>query len=355
MRGSFSGIGVQIRKHEISDTIQVVTPIKGSPAYRAGIVAGDLITKITRAVDSDGKPLDTLEVLPTKGMPLSDAVKKILGQDGTKVRITVQREGSAVPIDFDITRGEVELETVMGVKRKANDSWDYMLDKKNKIGYIRLTDFASNSKRDMVRALRDLQKLGMKGFILDLRFDGGGVLTGAVGIANLFINKGEIVTVKKRGEPDDVRSARRDGHLVDVPVVCLINGDSASASEIVSAALQDHKRAVIMGERSYGKGSVQTVTPFDGGALKLTTASFWRPSGKNLNKASTPGRDEDEWGVTPDKGHEIKLTRKDRDDLLEHLLKHERIVRRDKPAPGPKTEYKDKQLESALEYLRNHV
>jgi C-terminal peptidase prc len=351
MQGHFSGIGVQIRKHEISDTLQVVTPIKDSPAYKAGILAGDLITKITRSVDSDGKPLDAVEVLPTKGLPLSDAVKKILGQRGTKVKITVQREGTPDPIDFDITRGVVELETVMGVKRKADDSWDYMLDKKNKIGYIRLTDFASTSKSDLARALRDLQKDGMKGFILDLRFDGGGVLTGAVNIANLFIEKGEIVTIKKRGEPDDVRSARRQGHLVDVPMVCIINGDSASASEIVSAALQDHKRAVILGERSFGKGSVQTVTPFDGGALKLTTASFWRPSGKNLNKASTAGKDEDEWGVTPDKGHVVKLTRKERDDLQEHLLKSERITG-DKKAP--KTEFKDRQLEAALEYLRSH-
>jgi C-terminal peptidase prc len=354
MQGHFSGIGVQIRKHEITDTLQVVTPIKDSPAYKAGVVAGDLITKITRSEDSDGKPLDAVEVLSTKGLALSDAVKKILGQRGTKVTITVQREGAPKPIDFEITRGVVELETVMGVKRKADDTWDFMVDKKNKIGYIRLTDFASSSQRDMVRALRDLQKDGMKGFILDLRFDGGGVLTGAVNIANLFIEKGDIVTIKKRGEPDDVRSARRGGHLVDVPMVCLINGDSASASEIVSAALQDHKRAVIMGERSFGKGSVQTVTPYDGGALKLTTASFWRPNGKNLNKASTAGRDEDEWGVTPDKGHVVKLTRKERDDLQEHLLKTERITRREKKDPAPKTEFKDRQLESALEYLRSH-
>jgi C-terminal peptidase prc len=354
MQGRFYGIGVQIRKHELTDMLQVVSPIKDSPAYRAGIVAGDLITKITREVDSQGRPLTPTEVLPTKGMLLSDAVKKILGQPGTKVQITVQRDGVPEPLDFRITRAEVQLESVVGVKRNADDSWDYWLDPDKKVGYIRLTTFASNSARDMARVISRLHKDGLKALVLDLRFNPGGVLPGARDVANLFIESGDIVSIRPRVGQGYTMRARQEGYLLDVPLVCLVNGDSASASEIVSAALQDHHRAVIMGERSYGKGSVQTVHNFDGGALKLTTASFWRPSGKNLNKTSTAGRDEDEWGVTPDRDYIIKLSRKERDDLQEHLLKIERIARRDKPAKETK-EFKDRQLDSALEYLRSHI
>jgi C-terminal peptidase prc len=354
MRGSFYGIGVQIRKHELTDTLQVVTPIKDSPAYKAGIVAGDLITKITREVDSNGRPLTPVEVLPTKGLTLTDAVKKILGQPRTRVKITVQRDGVNEPMDFEITRAMVELESVVGVKRKPDDTWSFWLDPEQKIGYIRLTTFASTSARDMARIIAQLQKDGLKALVLDVRFNPGGVLNGARDVANLFLDRGEIVSIKYRSGQNTTMSARAEGYLVDLPVVCLINGDSASASEIVSAALQDHRRAAIMGERSYGKGSVQTVHPFDGGALKLTTASFWRPNGKNLNKASTPGHDEDEWGVTPDPGYVIKLSRKERDELEEHLHKIERIARRDQPAKETK-EFKDRQLDTALEYLRTRV
>jgi C-terminal peptidase prc len=354
MQGRFYGIGVQIRKHELTDTLQVVSPIKDSPAYKAGIVAGDLITKITREVDSEGKPLSPTEVLPTKGMLLTDAVKKILGQPKTKVKITVQREGVTEPLEFEITRSVVELESVVGVKRLADDSWDFWLDKEQKVGYVRLNTFASTSARDLAKAVLGLQKDGMKALVLDLRFNPGGVLTGARDVANLFVNDGEIVSIRPRVGQGYTMRARPQGFQVPEPMVCLINGDSASASEIVSAALQDHKRCIILGERSYGKGSVQTVHGFDGGALKLTTASFWRPSGKNLNKSSTAGHDEDEWGVTPDEGYVIKLPRKERDDLQEHLLKVERIARRDKPAKENK-EFKDRQLDSALDYLRGKI
>jgi C-terminal peptidase prc len=354
MQGSFYGIGVQIRKHELTDTLQVVSPIKDSPAYRAGILAGDLITKITREVDSEGKVLNPVEVLPTKGMVLTDAVKKILGQPRTKVKITVQREGVNDPMEFEITRSVVELESVVGVKRKPDDSWDFWLDPERKIAYIRLTTFASSSYRDLKNVLAKLQIDGMKGLVLDLRFNPGGVLTGSRDIANLFIEGGDIVSIRPRVGQGYTMRAQQRGYMVSEPMVCLINGDSASASEIVSSALQDHKRCLIMGERSYGKGSVQTVHSFDGGALKLTTASFWRPSNKNLNKASTSGHDEDEWGVTPDEGYVIKLPRKERDDLQEHLLKIERIARRDRPVKDNK-EFKDRQLDTAIEYLRNRV
>ena len=175
--GNFTGIGIQIRKDAATDYLLVVTPIKGSPAYRAGLKAGDLITTITRDVDNDGKPLAKEEVIATKGMSVADAVKKILGKEDTKVKLTVKREGEDKPLEFVISRGHVEVETVFGVKRKANDNWDFMLDPAKKIGYLRLSQFQENSYNDILAAMASLKKQGVKGFILDLRFNPGGLLT----------------------------------------------------------------------------------------------------------------------------------------------------------------------------------
>jgi len=352
--GNFKGIGIQIRKDNATDMLLVVSPIKGSPAYKAGLQAGDIVTKIVREVDSEGQELPQAEELSTKGLALSDAVKKILGKEGTKVKLTVQREGEPKPLEFEITRGQIEVETVLGHKRDSDDDWDYMIDKENKIGYIRLSSFQRNSYRDIVKVMRDLTKQGIKGFVLDLRFNPGGLLDSAVKISDLFVGDGLIVSIRPRvGKPTPFHG-HADNSLMDFPMVCLVNGTSASGSEIVSAALQDHNRAWIVGERSYGKGSVQNIQPFEGGEIKLTTASFWRPSGKNLNKSSTAGKDEDEWGVIPDKV--IKLSRKDREDLYEAQHESEIIARKDgKPSKEPKPEFKDKQLEEALNYLRNQI
>src|SRR5262249_42860036 len=160
---------------------------------------------------------------------------------------------------------------------------------------------------DMQEALTKLDKEGVKGLILDLRFNPGGLLDSAVKISDLFIDDGLIVTIRPRIGREQNYGGESEGSYLNFPMVCLVNGGSASGSEIVAAALQDHKRAIVMGERSYGKGSVQNIQPFSstGGEIKLTTASFWRPSGKNLNKSSTKGKDDEGWGVRPDKGHEV--------------------------------------------------
>ena len=199
------------------------------------------------------------------------------------------------------------------------------------------------------------KKKEVKGFILDLRFNPGGLLDSAVKISDLFIDDGLIVTVRPRLEKEVAFPGEHDGSHLDFPMACLVNGGSASGSEIVAACLQDHHRAIIIGERSYGKGSVQNIQPFEGGNLKMTTASFWRPSGKNLNKSSTGGKDDDEWGVLPDKGFQIKLTRKERDDLFEYQHNLEIIPRPDRPAKETKPQFKDKQMDAALEYLRDQI
>jgi carboxyl-terminal processing protease len=354
-KGEFTGIGVQIRKDSATDMLQIVTPIKGSPSHKEGLLAGDLITTITREVDSEGNRLDKPEVLATKDLALSDAVKKILGKAGTKVTLTIQREGQQRPIEVTITRTRIELESVFGVKRKQDDSWGYWLDEDSKIGYVRLSNFARNTTRELEEVVRDLRRQGMRGLVLDLRFNPGGLLNAAHRIADLFIDEGPIVSIRRprRGQEDQM-TGRSAGSELDFKMVCLVNTYSASASEIVSACLQDHSRAVIMGERSYGKGSVQNIQDFDGGQIKVTIASFWRPSGKNLNKPATGGKDGEEWGVKPDKGFALELSRKERDDLHEHLRNIEIIPRRDRPAKE-KTEFKDRQLDMALKYLRDQV
>jgi C-terminal peptidase prc len=363
IQGRFIGVGISIKKDSNTDMLQVITPIMGSPAYKAGIQAGDLIVNIIREVDAHGKPLDPPEVIPTKGLKIDDAVKKIQGQPGTAVKLTVQRPGEEKPRVVPLKRTLVQMETVMGLKRNEDAAWDYWVDPEGKIGYIRLTQFTRNSYPDMKRVMEKLKKQGVKGLVLDLRFNPGGLLDSARDISGLFIKDGLVVTIRPRvGRPyemfaDDAVST----HYPDFPMVCLVNGGSASGSEIVSAALQDHHRALVLGERSYGKGSVQNVVDFekDGDGqptsqIKLTTASFWRPSNKNLNKASTSGKEGDEWGVTPDRA--IPLSRAEREELYEHQHNAEIIQPKDKPpSTEDKVEFKDKQLDAAVEYLRGQL
>jgi carboxyl-terminal processing protease len=353
--GEFRGIGISIREDRARGGLQVVTPLKDSPAYRAGLKAGDLITSITRFEDDNGHPLNEPDVIPTKGLTISDAVKKIQGKPGTKIKVMVQREGVDHPLEFEVSRDRIEVESVIGVKRKSNDEWDYVLDPTNRICYIRLSSFARNTERDLARVMNQLKAKRIGGLILDLRFNPGGLLSSAVHISDMFIDDGNIVTIRPRVGHPTTEVGHHDGSYLDFPMVCLVNGMSASGSEIVSACLQDHYRAIIMGERSYGKGSVQNIQPFEGGELKLTTASFWRPNGKNLNKSSTSGKDEDEWGVTPNAGFAVKLSERERDQLYEHQRDSEIIARRDMPAKEKKPEFKDRQLEMALEYLRGQI
>jgi C-terminal peptidase prc len=365
LEGRFSGIGIQIRRVAAKDALMVVSPIKGSPAYRAGLKAGDLITKIETDHDEKGEKLPALKEFTTQGMKTETAVKHILGDPGSKVRLTVDREGVSQPLEFEIRRGMVEVETVLGAKRKDDDSWDFYIDPDNKIAYVQLTQFGPGSFRDMEDAVRKLSKTGVKGLVLDLRDNPGGLLSTAVQISDLFVDDGLIVTIKPRVGQEQPYVGEHDGSYLDFPMVCLVNNGSASGSEILSACLQDHKRAVIIGERSYGKGSVQNIQRFSptNGKIKLTTATFWRPSGKNLNKSSIKDYDKMpkeeleklDWGVRPDSGYVIKLDPKERFDLDVHLREREVIPRRDGPPKEPKPEVKDRQLDAALDYLKSQI
>jgi len=363
-RAKFTGIGIQIRRASAKDALLVVTPIKGSPAYRAGLKAGDLITQIYTDMDKEGKLMPEPKEFTTQGMRTDTAVQHILGKAGTKVRLTVQREGASQPLEFELSRGLVEVETVLGAKRKEDDSWDYYIDPDSKIAYIQLTQFAPGSYRDMENAMRRLEKTGIKGLVFDMRNNPGGLLISAVEIADMFIDDGLIVTIRPRVGEEQPYGGKPGGYL-NFPMACLINNGSASGSEIVAACLQDHKRAVIVGERSYGKGSVQNIAPFapTNGELKLTTATFWRPNNKNLNKASIKDYDKmskedlekEDWGVRADPGYVLKLDRAERTLLDTHLHEREVIPRRDGPPPEAKPEFKDRQLEMALDYIRAQI
>jgi carboxyl-terminal processing protease len=356
--GKFEGIGISIREDPEKGGLRVVTPLRGSPAHRKGIKAGDLITKIIREVDARGNSLEVPEEISTKTMTTNDAVKKIQGKPGTKVKLIVEREGEKGPLTFEVDRAVIEVESVLGFRRADNDEWNYMIDPERRIAYVRLSSFTRHTARDLLKVVQNLSKKGLNGLILDLRFNPGGLLTSAVEISDMFIDDGLIVTIRPRAGsgrelPYSKETSRENpATFVDFPMVCMVNGMSASGSEIVAACLQDHHRAVIMGERSYGKGSVQNIQPFEGGELKLTTASFWRPSGKNLNKSSTSGKDDDEWGVTPNDGYLVKLSGGEKGQLYDHQRDSEIIPNRDLPPKEKKSDFKDRQLEKALDYLR---
>ena len=361
LRGEFRGVGIQIRRDLVRDGLLVVSPIKGSPAYVAGIQAGDLITKIKRETDPKGDPLPegAAREVSTQGMKTEAALELILGKVGVPITLEVERDGVAK--DYVLKRGVISVETVLGVKRDTNDDWEFVLDPESKIGYVCLTQFSPGTAKDLAVAVGKLRAAGMKGLVLDLRFNPGGFLTSAVAICNMFLDESEgvIVSVKYRAREPEVwrsQSEAKSKKFVNFPMAVLVNGQSASASEIVSACLQDYNRAVVVGERSYGKGSVQNVKDFSptGGQIKFTTARYFPPTDRNIDKNSTPGKPEDIWGVTPDKGYLVKLSREQAQDLAEAFRDREVIKPHDGTAK-PSKAFKDVQLEKAVDYLREQV
>jgi carboxyl-terminal processing protease len=358
-KGKFGGVGIQISTDRQSGALTVVSPMVGTPAYEAGVLAGDVIVKI------DGKS--------TENMRLNEAVDMIQGDPGQEITLTVIHEGSKEMVDLEMKRAIIEVQSVLGDQRKADNpkEWDFFIDKTNKIAYIRLIGFSENTAADLRKAVQQLQEEGVRGLVIDLRNNPGGLLRSAVEVSDMFLTEGRIVSTKGRNKAEEVYDAKEEGTLLlpakDYPMAILINKYSASASEIVAAALQDHQRAVILGERSYGKGSVQNIIelkePGGTGALKLTTASYWRPSGKNIHRFPD-SKESDEWGVKPDDGFKIDM--KD-DERLQYL-----IYRRDRdivhgkpgtPTPSkPKTDkdkdkkpFEDRVLKKALDYLRGKI
>jgi carboxyl-terminal processing protease len=257
-QGRFGGLGIEITVK--GGILTVVSPIEDTPAFKAGIKPGDQIFKIEEEF--------------TKDMSLVDAVKKMRGLKGTKINLTIRREGSPDLIDFSLVRDIIRVRSVRS--RSLEPGY----------GYIRLAQFQERSDRDLQRALEKLaaEKGGVKGLVLDLRNNPGGLLTQAVRVSDLFLESGLIVYTEGRIEAQKQKYfAQKDGSWMDFPIVVLVNGGSASASEIVAGALQDHKRAVVLGTKTFGKGSVQTILPLDdSSALRLTTARYFTPNGRSI-------------------------------------------------------------------------
>ena len=325
-KGKFSGIGIEIT---LKDRIlTVVSPIEGTPAYRAGIMAGDQILKING--------------VSTKNISLTEAVRKIRGPKGTKVTLTINRPGFTQPKEFTIVR---EIIPIRSVKARLIEGG---------YGYIRLTHFQDQTNQDLHAFLEKMhRRTPLKGLILDLRNDPGGLLEQAVQVADEFLEHGLIVKTEGRDPRQRMQFYARPGQTFDkekFPLLVLINEGSASASEIVAGALKDLKRGVIVGTKSFGKGSVQTIIPLeDGSALRLTTALYYTPSGQTINDR----------GIKPDieiKEPELppgKTLEKHRDEVLARHMRGEGIT--DKPWDKPLTEAELKQdpvLHQAVEILR---
>jgi carboxyl-terminal processing protease len=264
-QGSFGGLGIEITVKD--RMLTVVAPIDGTPAERAGILPGDRIVKI--------------EGQATRDMTLMDAVRKLRGPKGSKVTISILREGSSEPMDITLVREVIEVHSV-----RSKDLGDG-------IYYVRITSFQEKTSKDLEKALDQAQKAGDAALILDLRNDPGGLLNQAVAVSDMFLDKGQlIVYTEGRIKNQDLRfTAEHTNGLPKWPMVVLVNGGSASASEIVAGALQDWKRAVLIGTKTFGKGSVQTVIPLsDGSGLRLTTAKYFTPRGRSIHGI----------GITPD-------------------------------------------------------
>jgi len=337
VENEFGGIGIQLDGEE--GMLKVASPIYGTPAYRAGIVAGDRIVAI------EGESTDKID--------RDEAIRRLKGPPGTKVTITVLHPTTQESRKVTLTRELIHVETVLGYRRADDDTWDYMLEGDKRIGYVRVTAFSRDTARELRTVLRDLAAKKIRGLILDLRFNPGGLLNSAIEICSMFISEGRIVSTSGRNSPQRAWDAQKGETFEGFPMVILVNRYSASASEIVSACLQDHKRAMVVGERTWGKGSVQNVIELEGGnsLLKLTTASYKRPSGENIHRF--PGaKDSDTWGVKPNQGYDLRLSDKDiyrlmmdrrqRDIVQPHesrseALKVTQATASDKPAAAEKS------------------
>jgi len=330
-QGRFGGLGIEITVR--NGMLTVVSPIEDTPAFRAGIKAGDQIFKIDDEF--------------TKDMNLMQAVKKMRGLKGSKLNLSIKREGVPDLLNFSIVRDTIRVQSVRS--RVLEEGY----------AYIRLAQFQERSDRDLQKALENLssEKGGIKGLVLDLRNNPGGLLTQAVRVADLFLDSGMIVYTEGRLENQKQKYfARKEGSWTEFPMVVLVNGGSASASEIVAGALQDHKRAVILGTKTFGKGSVQTILPLDdNSALRLTTARYFTPKGRSIQAT----------GIVPDivlenvpvqeaRAEEKKRLGLREENLPGHLQNQQEQKEKEKQAQQEKEESveNDGQLKRALELLK---
>jgi carboxyl-terminal processing protease len=325
--GQFGGVGLRLNMKD--EWLTVLTPMPGSPAYRLGILPNDRIAEI------EGKS--------TKDMDMDDALKLMRGAPGTKVKVKILRgpdeagESAWKPLSFEITRELVKIESV--VSRKLDDG----------VGYVRIVEFSAKTADDLSDALRKLAKDGANSLVLDLRNNPGGLLSAAVETSSLFLGEGKLIVYTQGRKPESRQdfTAGAKAPYGSLPLVLLVNGGSASASEIFSGAMQDHKRAVVLGQRSYGKASVQSLIPLpDGSGLRLTVAHYYTPNGRMIHR---DGKNKN-WGILPD--IEVVVTPETEAKLYEQW---EMIYAKDKKpqsAVKPEEMVRDEVLDRAVELLK---
>lgn len=343
--GKFGGIGIQI--HVRDGFLTVISPLVGTPAYEAGVLAGDRILEV------EGRDVSDLA--------LNQVVDLLTGDPGTQVNLTMQHAPyKGAPYKITLTRAIINIESVLGDTHATNDKWNFLLQTpSHKVGYIRINSFVENTAKDVETAVKELlDKEKMEALIIDLRYNPGGLLSAAIQVSDLFVEEGMIVSTKGRNtEPKEFKAVKK-GTFPNFPIVVLVNHYSASASEIVSACLQDHKRATIIGERTWGKGSVQNVIELEGGksALKLTTAAYNRPSGHPIHRFKD-SKDEDEWGVKPDEGFAVEFSTQQHQQYFQWRQQRDRVVGKGQGGQVPKsedekiTDFADTQLQTAVELL----
>jgi carboxyl-terminal processing protease len=336
-KGSFGGIGIEITMQ--NEILTVVSPIEDTPAFLAGIQAGDQIVRI------DDKS--------TKGISIMEAVKKLRGPENSKVKIGIMRKGLTQPKDYVISRAIINIKSVKYRSYEGN------------IGYIRVASFQERTAEDVKKGLAELQKKGpVGGLVIDVRNNPGGLLDQAVKVSDVFLKTGTIVSIMGRSKNLESKfAARDDGAEPSCPIVILVNEGSASAAEILAGALQDNGKAIVLGTQSFGKGSVQTVIPFeDGSALKLTTARYYTPKGKSIQaEGITPDITVEH--IRPPEEKESELVIRER-DLKGHIKgENEEAVVKDKDKKETKSRpisrrdlediTKDNQLKSAVDLLKS--
>jgi len=340
LQQKFVGIGVEINLDTTSKQLVVMGTLAGSPAVDAGILPGDKILKINDE--------------STAGFRLEDAVSRIRGKLGERVTLTIERAGEEKPLAITVRRAEIRTQVVLGDTRNDRGEWNFTLPGHDKVGYVRINGFGEHTLEELTKALKKLHDQQAIGVILDLRGNPGGLLDVAIDMCRLFVNEGTIVSLRGRdgplGRTQQVFRGEHNALYPDWPLVVMVNRYSASASEIVAACLQDHDRAIVVGERSYGKGTVQNVIPLEQDrSLRLTTAHFYRPSGKNIHKKDA--KDDGDWGVTPNPGYAVEMT----EDELIDFFKQRRQRDAHRVEVGKKDESAlpefDKALQKAVEYL----
>lgn len=346
VRGTFSGIGAEVRFDPDARRARIVSPLEDSPAWRAGIMAGDLVLEI------DGHS--------TLDMPLAEAINRLTGPEGTTVALTVRHE-SGQENTFTITRARINVPSIKGLYRNAAQQWQYLIDAQRGIGYIRILQFTPSTVGDLRHVLEQLLAHDLRGLIIDLRFDPGGMLEVAVAIADMFLPEGKtIVSVRGRNVPPRVFTSTAEPTIVaPVPLVVLANEASASASEILTGALAENDRALFIGTRTFGKGSVQQVRMLASGqgAIKITNAYYYLPSGRNIHRLP----DADRWGVDPPDGFYVAMSPEQVEAMLQ-VRREGDVLRPQNNGPEHEVtpqwiaeDLQDPQLAAALTALRGKL